>query len=177
MRKSVFALLAAILALAFCSVSLADAPDDGWDRCSEEWGEEHWENGEWDGALRGYVLCNTLTLRSEPSDSAPAICTLDYGAKLYVGFPAEDNDEWYDATYMADVHALRIISDAGQRLLHELYLRMRSRRVALERVAAVMYFFQSNLTVVSAACNRNRRHIFTLRIFFEILECVSNETL
>lgn len=105
MRKSVFALLAAILALAFCSVSLADAPDDGWDRCSEEWGEEHWENGEWDGALRGYVLCNTLTLRSEPSDSAPAICTLDYGAKLYVGFPAEDNDEWYDATYMADVHA------------------------------------------------------------------------
>ena len=62
MRKSVFALLAAILALAFCSVSFADAPDDGWDRCSEEWGEEHWENGEWDGALRGYVLCNTLTL-------------------------------------------------------------------------------------------------------------------
>ena len=105
MRKSVFALLAAILALAVCSVSFADAPDDGWDRCSEEWGEEHWENGEWDGALRGYVLCNTLTLRSEPSDSAPAICTLDYGAKLYVGFPAEDNDEWYDATYMADVHA------------------------------------------------------------------------
>ena len=51
------------------------------------------------------MLCNTLTLRSEPSDSAPAICTLDYGAKLYVGFPAEDNDEWYDATYMADVHA------------------------------------------------------------------------
>ena len=23
----------------------------------------------------------------------------------FLGFPAEDNDEWYDATYMADVHA------------------------------------------------------------------------
>ena len=105
MRKSVFALLAAILALAFCSVSLADAPDDGWDRCSEEWGEEHWENGEWDGALRGYVLCNTLTLRSEPSDSAPAICTLDYGAKLYVDLPDSDADEWYKVNYMPDVDA------------------------------------------------------------------------
>lgn len=94
--------ITALLALALCSVSLADADVDDWNRCSEEWVEEHWDNGEWDGVQRGYVLCNTLTMRLEPSESAAALCALDYGAKLYVYLPNDNNDEWYHVVYMPE---------------------------------------------------------------------------